>query len=180
MLPLLYAEGFLLMGVFVTLYNYVSFRLEAPPYSLSQAMVGLVFLVYLLGSFSSAWIGGLASRLGRAACSGCRSRCSRWAWRSPCCVRSRWFSAASPLSPAPSSQHTPPHRAGSADGLYGNRAQAAGALPPLLLPRVQPARFGRRARLEHCGWWGIAGFTLVLTLTALVIGLRLRAIEYAS
>ena len=65
-LPLLYAEGFLLMGVFVTIYNYVSFRLEAPPYSLSQAAVGFVFLVYLFGSVSSAWIGGLASRRGPA------------------------------------------------------------------------------------------------------------------
>jgi MFS transporter, YNFM family, putative membrane transport protein len=63
-LPLLYAEAFLLMGVFVTTFNYVSFRLEGPPYRLSQAAVGLVFLVYLLGSFSSAWIGGLAGRLG--------------------------------------------------------------------------------------------------------------------
>jgi YNFM family putative membrane transporter len=63
-LPLLYVEGFLLMGVFVTLYNYVSFRLEAPPYSLSQASAGLEFLVYLLGSVSSAWFGSLASRLG--------------------------------------------------------------------------------------------------------------------
>ena len=30
-LPLLYAEAFLLMGIFVTTYNYISFRLEAAP-----------------------------------------------------------------------------------------------------------------------------------------------------
>lgn len=65
-LPWLYVEGFLLMGTFVTIYNYVGFRLEAPPYSLSQSTVGSIFLLYLIGSFSSAWFGGLAGRVGRA------------------------------------------------------------------------------------------------------------------
>jgi len=64
-LPWLYAEGFLLMGAFVPIYNYVGFRLEAPPYGLSQAAVGAIFLLYVIGSFSSAWFGGLAGRLGR-------------------------------------------------------------------------------------------------------------------
>ena len=64
-LPLLYAEAFLLMGVFVTIYNYAGVRLLAPPYSLSQAAVGAVFLLYILGSASSAWFGGLAGRVGR-------------------------------------------------------------------------------------------------------------------
>ncbi len=64
-LPLLYAEAFLLMGVFVTVYNYAGFRLLAPPYALSQAAVGAVFLLYILGSASSAWFGGLAGRVGR-------------------------------------------------------------------------------------------------------------------
>lgn len=64
-LPLLYAEAFLLMGVFVTIYNYVGFRLMAPPYGLGHAAVGAIFLLYLLGSASSAWFGGLAGRRGR-------------------------------------------------------------------------------------------------------------------
>ena len=64
-LPLLYAEAFLLMGVFVTVYNYAGFRLMAPPYGLGHAAVGAIFLLYLLGSASSAWFGGLASRRGR-------------------------------------------------------------------------------------------------------------------
>lgn len=64
-LPLLYAEAFLLMGVFVTVYNYVGFRLIAPPYGLGHAAVGAIFLLYLLGSASSAWFGGLAGRRGR-------------------------------------------------------------------------------------------------------------------
>jgi MFS transporter, YNFM family, putative membrane transport protein len=64
-LPWLYGEGFLLMGAFVTIYNYVSFRLLAAPYSLSQSAVGSIFLFYIIGSFSSAWFGQLAGRLGR-------------------------------------------------------------------------------------------------------------------
>jgi YNFM family putative membrane transporter len=64
-LPLLYAEAFLLMGVFVTVYNYAGFRLREPPYGLGPAAVGAVFLLYLLGSASSAWFGALAGRLGR-------------------------------------------------------------------------------------------------------------------
>lgn len=64
-LPLLYAEAFLLMGLFVTLYNYAGFRLIAPPYGLSQAAVGMVFLLYILGSVSSTLFGGFAGRVGR-------------------------------------------------------------------------------------------------------------------
>jgi YNFM family putative membrane transporter len=64
-LPLLYAEAFLLMGVFVTIYNYAGFRLLAPPYGLSQAAVGGVFLLYILGSASSALFGSFAGTVGR-------------------------------------------------------------------------------------------------------------------
>ncbi|MBB5711104.1 MFS transporter [Sphingomonas xinjiangensis] len=64
-LPLLFAEASLLMGVFVTIYNYAGFRLMGPPFSLSHAAIGAIFLLYLLGSVSSAWFGGLAERRGR-------------------------------------------------------------------------------------------------------------------
>ncbi|WP_243042313.1 MFS transporter [Dyella sedimenti] len=64
-LPWLFAEGFLLLGAFVTVYNYIGYRLLAPPYGLGQAMVGAIFSVYLIGTFSSAWMGHLAGRLGR-------------------------------------------------------------------------------------------------------------------
>jgi len=64
-LRLLFAEGFLLLGSFITVYNYISYRLLAPPYSLSQTVVGSIFLVYLIGIGSSAWVGNLAGRLGR-------------------------------------------------------------------------------------------------------------------
>lgn len=64
-LPWLFAEGFLLLGGFVTLFNYISYRLLAPPYALSQAFVGSVSAVYLAGIYSSARVGSLADRLGR-------------------------------------------------------------------------------------------------------------------
>lgn len=64
-LPWLFAEGFLLMGAFVTVYNYVGYRLVAPPFSMSQTGIGLIFAVYLCGIVSSAWVGSLSERLGR-------------------------------------------------------------------------------------------------------------------
>ncbi|MDE2294172.1 MAG: MFS transporter [Gammaproteobacteria bacterium] len=64
-LPWLFAEGFLLLGGFVTVYNYLAYRLMAPPYRLSQSAVGLIFAVYLVGTLSSAWVGHLGGRLGR-------------------------------------------------------------------------------------------------------------------
>ncbi|MEY2160902.1 MULTISPECIES: MFS transporter [unclassified Rhodanobacter] len=64
-LPWLFVEGFLLLGAFVTVYNYLGYRLMAPPYKLSQAVVGLIFAIYLIGTFSSAWMGHLAGQLGR-------------------------------------------------------------------------------------------------------------------
>lgn len=64
-LPWLFVLPFLLMGCFVSLYNYISYRLLAPPFGLSQSAVGAVSLLYLLGMFSSVWAGKLADRLGR-------------------------------------------------------------------------------------------------------------------
>jgi YNFM family putative membrane transporter len=61
----LYAVGFLLMGAFVTTYNYVTYHLLDAPYRLSQTAVGFIFLVYVVGIFASAWIGARADRVGR-------------------------------------------------------------------------------------------------------------------
>ncbi|MFD1956352.1 MFS transporter [Paenibacillus thailandensis] len=63
----LYGLGFVLMGCFVTLYNYISYRLIDPPFSLSQALVGWIFIVYLTGTISSTWMGRLADLYGRYA-----------------------------------------------------------------------------------------------------------------
>lgn len=61
----LYLIGFCLMGGFVTLYNYIGYLLMGKPYNLSQTAVGWIFVVYLSGTFSSAWMGRLADRQGR-------------------------------------------------------------------------------------------------------------------
>jgi len=61
----LYVEAFLLMGSFVTVFNYIGFRLSAAPYSLSHTLISFLFFSYLVGSASSAWAGGLADRVGR-------------------------------------------------------------------------------------------------------------------
>ena len=64
-LPGLFLSGFALMGVFVSLFNYVGFRLAEPPYGLSQTEVGLIFCVYLFGIAASPAAGALADRWGR-------------------------------------------------------------------------------------------------------------------
>ncbi len=61
----LFAQGFLLMGSFVTIYNYVAFRLLAPPVSLSPDHVSLIFSVYLVGVVTSSAMGHAALRFGR-------------------------------------------------------------------------------------------------------------------
>ncbi|MNZ90627.1 Inner membrane transport protein YnfM [compost metagenome] len=53
------------MGSFVTMFNYIGYRLLADPYHLSQAIVGLLSVVYLTGSYSSPKAGAMTSRFGR-------------------------------------------------------------------------------------------------------------------
>jgi YNFM family putative membrane transporter len=64
-LPLLFATGFLVVGVFVALYNYIGFRLTAAPYNMSQTQIGLIFLSYLFGIVASPIAGKLSDTLGR-------------------------------------------------------------------------------------------------------------------
>jgi YNFM family putative membrane transporter len=63
----LYGISFLAMGSFVTMYNYLTFRLLGHPYDLSQSQVGMIFVVYLLGSFSASAMGHFINRFGRLA-----------------------------------------------------------------------------------------------------------------
>jgi YNFM family putative membrane transporter len=64
-LPWLFSLSFVLMGVFVSMYNYIGYRLLAPPFGMRQSAVGALSILYLLGIFSSVWAGKLADRLGR-------------------------------------------------------------------------------------------------------------------
>lgn len=61
----LFAQGFLLMGGFVALYNFLGFRLTSAPFHLSASIVSLVFLAYLAGTWASSRAGAEAARFGR-------------------------------------------------------------------------------------------------------------------
>jgi YNFM family putative membrane transporter len=61
----LFAQGFLLMGGFVALYNFLGFYLTRPPFHLSQSAVSLMFLAYLAGTWASSRAGAEATRFGR-------------------------------------------------------------------------------------------------------------------
>ncbi|KXO97954.1 hypothetical protein AXK60_16510 [Tsukamurella pseudospumae] len=64
-LAVLFVLAFLLMGGFVSVYNFLGFRLLAAPFRFAPGIVGLVFLIYLAGTFSSGAAGRLADRIGR-------------------------------------------------------------------------------------------------------------------
>jgi YNFM family putative membrane transporter len=61
----LFAQGFLLMGGFISIYNYLGFRLEAPPFLLPPVLASLLFLSYLTGTLSSARVGRAVQKFGR-------------------------------------------------------------------------------------------------------------------
>jgi MFS transporter, YNFM family, putative membrane transport protein len=64
-LPALFVIGGLVMGAFVTVYNYIGFLLAGPPYWLTPAEAGLIFTVYVAGIFSSSVAGWFSDRMGR-------------------------------------------------------------------------------------------------------------------
>lgn len=61
----LYAIGALFMTVFGAVYTVIGYRLTEAPFSLPQGVIGSLFLVYLVGTASSAAAGKLVARLGR-------------------------------------------------------------------------------------------------------------------
>ncbi|MFF1396981.1 MFS transporter [Streptomyces sp. NPDC058287] len=61
----LYVIGALFMTVFGAVYTVIGYRLTAAPFSLPQGIIGSIFLVYLVGTVSSAAAGKLVARLGR-------------------------------------------------------------------------------------------------------------------
>ncbi len=61
----LYGMGFLLMGSFVSLYNYIGFELIAPPYNVNPTLVSFIFVLYLVGTFSSTFLSKKSIKHGR-------------------------------------------------------------------------------------------------------------------
>jgi MFS transporter, YNFM family, putative membrane transport protein len=62
----LYWIAFLVMGCFMTVYNYIGYPLMASPYNLSQTAIGGLFTLYLIGTFSSTFMGAMCTRFGNA------------------------------------------------------------------------------------------------------------------
>ena len=63
----LYVLGACGIGSMVAVFNALGFRLSSAPYGLSVGTISLVYLVYALGSVSSATSGRVADRIGRRA-----------------------------------------------------------------------------------------------------------------
>ncbi|WP_408673374.1 MFS transporter [Xenorhabdus szentirmaii] len=64
-LPLLFTEAFLLMGSFVTIFNYIGYRLLETPYNFSQTIIGFLSVIFLTGTYSATKAGSLTSQYGR-------------------------------------------------------------------------------------------------------------------
>ncbi|MEV0366804.1 MFS transporter [Nocardia fusca] len=62
----LFGVGFLLLGAFMAVYNYLAYHLLNAPFSLPASLVGSVFVLYLAGTASSAVAGRCSDRFGRA------------------------------------------------------------------------------------------------------------------
>lgn len=60
-----FVTAFALMGGFVTIYNYLTYRLSAPPFKLDESAIGAIYVVYIFGTISSAVAGRMADRHGR-------------------------------------------------------------------------------------------------------------------
>lgn len=175
-LPWLFAEAFLAMGGFVTLYNYIGFRLLASPYNLSQTAVGAIFIVYLAGSASSAWVGHLAGRFGRrrvlwmtivVAIAGVGLTVSRqlFAILAGIVVVTIGFFGAHSVASSWVGRRASRHR-GQAASLY------------LLFYYLGSSVLGTAGGWfwARYGWAGLAGFVASLFLVALLIAIRLAGL----
>ena len=59
----LFIIGFLLMGSFVSLFNYISFRLEEPPFLLNRILIAYIFMVYIFGLVGNTIVGKLSEKV---------------------------------------------------------------------------------------------------------------------
>lgn len=58
----LFVCGFVLIGAQVAFFNYLLYRLQQPPFGLTQGVAALFFLLYLPGTMSATWIGSVTDR----------------------------------------------------------------------------------------------------------------------
>jgi YNFM family putative membrane transporter len=173
----LFAEGFLLLGCFTTVYNYIGYRLVAPPYGLSQTSVGAIFAVYIVGIGSSAWVGDLAGRRGRR----------RVLWSTFLIMLGGLaITLLRPLAAVVAGlvvytfgffgAHSV---ASSWVGLRARQAKAQASALYLFFYYLGSSVFGAYGGFfwSAAGWRGVAGFVGALLVAALLISLRLSSVQ---
>ncbi|WP_081591195.1 MULTISPECIES: MFS transporter [Bacillus] len=62
----LFGMGFLFLGSYASLFNYIGFPLSEEPFSLSQTVIGALFILQLIGTWSSIFFGKLTASHSRA------------------------------------------------------------------------------------------------------------------
>lgn len=62
----IYLAAFLLMGGFVSIYNYTGFHLEEPPFSLPHYVIACIFLMYTVGVWGTMVAGRLSDKIAPA------------------------------------------------------------------------------------------------------------------
>lgn len=175
-LALLFVEAFLLMGGFVTVFNYGGFRLSAPPYRLGPAAVGAVFSLYLAGVVSASLFGRWIGRSGHGA---------------PFLVGVGLVLAGATLTLATPLWALVGALGVVTFGFFGAHATASGWVGKLAgAGRAQAAALylvfyylgssllgsAGGVMWERAGWSGVAGFVIALTALALAIAVRLQAL----
>lgn len=180
----LFAISFVLNGAFVTVYNYLGFRLLAAPFLLPVAVVGLIFLCYVAGSWASTTAGRLGDRFGR----------HRVLWGAVLVVLAGAWLTLPDLLPAV--------LAGLAlftVGFFGAHSVAsswvgrrsallAGGVPALASSLYLLAYYAGSSVIgaadglafDHAGWPGVVIAVSVLVVIAFVLAVRLRGIPTPS
>lgn len=176
----LFAIAFLMMGAFTSVYNYLGFRLHAPPFALGQTAIGAVFMMYLVGTFSSAWTGKLVDRAGR--------RAVLWAMTAACGAGllatladhlAAILAGLAVFTFAYFGAHT------AASGWVSRRAgerRALGAALYLCSYYLGSSIIGSASglALEGLGWSGVVAALALGILPALGLALQLRTVQTAA
>src|SRR5690606_19458379 len=171
----LYLQALLLMGAFVTVYNYLGFRMTGEPFGLSQTLVAFLFVAYLAGTASSAGTGRAIERFGRRAVLAC-SVIAMAAGAALLAVPAFTAVAAGLLLLSFSllATHTtaPPRVGHRAEPAARAQASALYTLSYYLASSV----FGWLGGVlyDHWGWNAVVGYVLALCGCALLAGAALR------
>ncbi|WP_420158001.1 MFS transporter [Nocardiopsis sp. CNT-189] len=171
----LYLQALLLMGAFVTVYNYLGFRMAGEPFGLSPTLVAFLFVAYLAGTASSAGTGRAIERFGRhpvLACSVIAMAAGAALLAVPAftavaaglLLLTFFFFAAHTTAAAWVGHRAAPAARAQASALY------------TLCYYLGSSAFGWLGGLlyDHWGWNAVVGYVLALCACALLAGAALR------